>query len=87
MAVDRDRAGVAAVDVEYAQGSRALLVPHQCLRCQAPLVALRTAMQCAACGAEWPIVNGVPFYSSANYFGEVSQPEMRTLIQVALQSN
>ena len=45
------------------------------------------AMRCPACGAEWPIRDGVPFYSSADYFGEVSQAEMRTLIQLASQTN
>jgi len=86
MAVDRDRAGVATVDVRYGQGTRDLLVPHKCLRCAGPLVSLPTAMQCAACGVEWPIRNGIPFYATADYFGEVSQPEMKTLIQAALQS-
>jgi SAM-dependent methyltransferase len=44
-------------------------------------------MHCATCGGEWPVRNGVPFYSSADYFGEVSQSEMRTLIQLARQTN
>jgi SAM-dependent methyltransferase len=48
---------------------------------------MRTAMRCAVCGAEWPIRNGVPFYSSAKYFGEISQTEMRELIQFASQTN
>jgi SAM-dependent methyltransferase len=44
-------------------------------------------MQCAACGAEWPLRDGVPFYSSADYFGEVSQAEMGALIQLASQTD
>jgi SAM-dependent methyltransferase len=44
-------------------------------------------MQCAVCGVEWPVRNGVPFYSSADYFGEVPQAEMRALIQLAARTN
>jgi hypothetical protein len=45
----------AAVDVAFAGEGRALVVPHKCLRCEAPLLSMRTAMRCAVCGAEWPI--------------------------------
>jgi SAM-dependent methyltransferase len=41
------------------------------------------SVDCEACGAQWPVRDGIPFYGSATYFGEVSQAEMRTLIQEA----
>ena len=73
------------MDVPLPGRGRALLVPHRCLKCQSPLHPGLLAMQCAACGAECPLRDGVPFYSSADYFGEVSQAEMGALIQLASQ--
>ena len=79
--------GLASVDIRVPDGVQTLSVPHKCLRCEGPVRSAPRAMQCVACGAEWPVQDGVPFYSSAEYFGEVSQAEMKTLIQLASQTN
>jgi SAM-dependent methyltransferase len=79
--------GLASVDIRFPDGVQTLSVPHKCLRCEGPVRSAPQAMQCAACGTEWPVQDGVPFYSSAEYFGEVSQAEMKTLIQLASQTN
>jgi SAM-dependent methyltransferase len=44
-------------------------------------------MECAACGASWPVVNGVPVYHTAEYFGEVSRDEMQELVRRAEDDN
>jgi len=87
MSLNRDRAQVTSAVLQLTEGIPRPAVPHKCLRCKTVLVSGADAMECPACGAAWPIRDGVPFYSSADYFGEVSQAEMKTLIQLASQTN
>lgn len=40
-------------------------------------------MACLACGASWPVIEGVPAYRSAEYFGEIDREDMRRLVRSA----
>lgn len=87
MALHKEVGALASIDVAPGREAPALSVPHKCLRCDGPVLPSERAMQCAACGAEWPVHDGVPLYSSARYFGEVSQDEMRALIRLASETS
>jgi len=89
MGPTREPRGLEGADVLASDRARALRVPHRCLQCgDGPLhSSVTTAVKCSACGAQWPVRDGVPFYSSADYFGEVSQNEMRSLIQQAAETD
>lgn len=57
-----------------------LIVPHICLKCRSELSRRPLAMECSACGTHWPIINGIPSYDSAKYFGEISCEEMEKVV-------
>jgi SAM-dependent methyltransferase len=40
-------------------------------------------MECPSCGSSWPVINDVPVYASAKYFGEVSRDEIGRLLAAA----
>jgi ubiquinone/menaquinone biosynthesis C-methylase UbiE len=40
-------------------------------------------MECSTCNAHWPIINGVPSYNTAKYFGEISEEDIERLIAAA----
>ena len=63
------------------------MLKHKCLKCSGVLSQKDEAMECAACGYHWPIINGVPSYGSAKYFGEVSLDAMEQLNRSAEQSH
>ena len=87
MPLNREFGALASIATTPAMETRAAVIPHKCLRCDGPVLRSHASMQCAACGAEWPVRDGVPLYSSARYFGEVSQGEMRTLIRLAAETD
>lgn len=62
-------------------------IAYKCLKCEGMLLCKVHSMSCEACGAQWPILNNVPCFSSAKYFGEVSQTAMQKLVKAAEEGN
>lgn len=62
---------------------RLVNVPQSCLKCEETLLCRGESMECPACGARWPLIEGIPSYGSADYSGAVTREAMRGLIALA----
>ena len=58
-------------------------VPQLCLKCQTTLRQGALRMDCPACGAHWPVHQGIPSYGSSAYDGDVTHATMQELIALA----
>ena len=67
------------------RGGLPSIVEHACPLCRRPVRAVEAALACVACGARYPIVDGVPDFEPASelYWGELSRAEMDTAIERA----
>jgi SAM-dependent methyltransferase len=59
------------------------LVRQRCPKCGGALGHAPSRMECPSCGSSWPVINDVPVYASAKYFGEVSRDEIGRLLAAA----
>src|SRR2546428_11771872 len=63
------------------------VIRQRCLRCWSEVTPRIATVECEACGACWPVIDGVPAYASAKYFGEVSREAMRRLLAAAREGH
>ena len=59
------------------------IVLQRCLKCGGELGQANGRIECLSCGSSWPVINDVPVYASAKYFGEVSRDEIGRLVVAA----